>query len=78
MQWLKFLLSLFPEQRSRKIPGPAIAISRYFAPDNPLHPAVQGSKAFFYFVIRNNALSLHANSNEQGDRPVSENHIQRK
>ena len=35
-------------------------------------------KALFYFVIRNNALSLHANSNEQDDRPVSENHIQRK
>jgi len=35
-------------------------------------------KALFYFVIQNNALSLHANSNEQGDRPVSENHIQRK
>jgi hypothetical protein len=35
-------------------------------------------KALFYFEFRNNALSLQANSNEQDDRPVSENHIQRK
>jgi len=42
MQWPKIPVSLFSGQRSRKIPGPAIAISRYFGPGQCPSPCRSG------------------------------------
>ncbi len=43
MQWPKIPVSLFSGQRSRKIPGPAIAISRYFGPGQCSSPCRSGN-----------------------------------
>ena len=72
--------SLFPEQRSCKIQHRTIAINRYFdgrfTPHRGSFACLIYRDALFYFEFQNYALSLQANSNEPGDRPVFENHIE--